>query len=149
MDFHVLPQHGKNDPEIALGPKAGLFAVVSAPPSYNADPHSHSNDVDPHAWLADVLARIANHKINDLAALPPWNWRAARTIDRAARPHGGARARVHNQPSRRNCRTWQPTWKPEEGCLWIHGTGDQQMMACHRATPHRCGRTSRPRGLLC
>ena len=41
------------------------------------------NDVDPQAWLADVLGRIANHKITDLAALLPWNWRLAR-IDRAA-----------------------------------------------------------------
>src|SRR5262249_24243482 len=32
------------------------------------------NDVDPQAWLADVLARIADHKITDLAALLPWNW---------------------------------------------------------------------------
>ncbi len=37
----------------------------------------------PQAWLADVLARIADHKINDLAALLPWNWRGAR-IHRAA-----------------------------------------------------------------
>jgi len=41
------------------------------------------NDVDPQAWLADVLDRIANDKIIDLAALLPWNWRLAR-IDRAA-----------------------------------------------------------------
>jgi hypothetical protein len=41
--------------------------------------------VDPQAWLADVLARIADHKINDLAALLPWNWRLAR-IDRVAWP---------------------------------------------------------------
>jgi transposase len=36
------------------------------------------NDVDPQAWLADVLARINDHKIHDLAALLPWNWRKAR-----------------------------------------------------------------------
>jgi transposase len=41
------------------------------------------NDVDPQSWLADVLVRIADHKINDLAALLPWNWRLAR-INRAA-----------------------------------------------------------------
>lgn len=41
------------------------------------------NDVDPRAWLADVLARIADHKAADLAALLPWNWRRAR-MDRAA-----------------------------------------------------------------
>jgi transposase len=31
------------------------------------------NDVDPQAWLADVLARIADHKITALAQLLPWN----------------------------------------------------------------------------
>jgi transposase len=41
------------------------------------------NDVDPQAWLADVLARIADQKINDLAALMPWNWHPTR-IERAA-----------------------------------------------------------------
>ncbi len=30
------------------------------------------------AWLADVLARINDHKITDLAALLPWRWAAAR-----------------------------------------------------------------------
>ncbi len=42
------------------------------------------NDVDPQAWLADVLARIADHKITELAALLPWNWRHAIPIARAA-----------------------------------------------------------------
>jgi hypothetical protein len=32
------------------------------------------NDVDPQAWLAAVLARIADHPAADLAALPPWRW---------------------------------------------------------------------------
>jgi transposase len=31
-------------------------------------------NVDPQAWLADVLARIADHRITDLAALLPWRW---------------------------------------------------------------------------
>jgi transposase len=39
---------------------------------------------DPQAWLADVLARIADHKITSLAALLPWNWRSAIPVDRAA-----------------------------------------------------------------
>jgi hypothetical protein len=34
------------------------------------------NDVDPQAWFADVLARIADHRITDLAALLPWRWAA-------------------------------------------------------------------------
>lgn len=32
------------------------------------------NDVDPQAWLADVLARIAGHAIHRLDELLPWNW---------------------------------------------------------------------------
>jgi hypothetical protein len=35
------------------------------------------NDIDPQAWLADVLARIAEHRANRLDELLPWNWRAA------------------------------------------------------------------------
>jgi len=33
------------------------------------------NDVDPQAWLADVLARIAAHPAHTLDDLLPWNWR--------------------------------------------------------------------------
>ena len=33
------------------------------------------NDVDPQAWLADVLARIAEHPVQKLDELLPWNWR--------------------------------------------------------------------------
>ena len=42
------------------------------------------NDIDPRAWLADVLARIADHKITKLAALLPWNWRRPLVLDHAA-----------------------------------------------------------------
>lgn len=34
------------------------------------------NDVDPQAWLADVLARIAEHPAQKLDELLPWNWKA-------------------------------------------------------------------------
>jgi hypothetical protein len=33
------------------------------------------NGVDPRAWLADVLARIADHLASRLHELLPWNWR--------------------------------------------------------------------------
>ena len=43
------------------------------------------NGVDPQAWLADILARIADHKITDLGALLPWAWRGRQThVDLAA-----------------------------------------------------------------
>jgi hypothetical protein len=31
--------------------------------------------VDPQAWLADVLARINDLRIQDLDQLLPWNWK--------------------------------------------------------------------------
>ena len=34
------------------------------------------NDVDPQAWLADVLGRINDHNIQNLDQLLPWNWKA-------------------------------------------------------------------------
>ncbi|GGA83044.1 transposase [Nitratireductor aestuarii] len=35
------------------------------------------NDVDPKAWLADVLARIADHPVTRLHELLPWEWKRA------------------------------------------------------------------------
>jgi transposase len=32
------------------------------------------NDVDPQAWLADVLSRIAAYPAHRLDELLPWNW---------------------------------------------------------------------------
>jgi len=37
------------------------------------------NDVDPQAWLADVLARINDHAIHKLDELLPWNWQKPMT----------------------------------------------------------------------
>ena len=34
------------------------------------------NGLDPLAYLADVLDRIHDHKINKLDELLPWNWKA-------------------------------------------------------------------------
>lgn len=36
------------------------------------------NDVDARVWLADVLARIADHPASKLAELLPWSWAAVR-----------------------------------------------------------------------
>ena len=42
------------------------------------------NDVDPQAWLADVLTRIAEHPVQRLDELLPWNWAAQRSRPIAA-----------------------------------------------------------------
>src|SRR6185295_3904490 len=68
---------------IALGRKAWLFAGSErggerAAIIYTLIQTAKLNNVDPKAWLADVLARIADHPINDLAALLPWRWAAER-----------------------------------------------------------------------
>jgi len=44
------------------------------------------NDIDPQAWLADVLARIADHPAQRLDDLLPWNWAklTATPVDQAA-----------------------------------------------------------------
>jgi transposase len=74
---------------IALGRRAWLFAGSDgggerAAVMLTLIQTAKLNDVDPQARLADVLARIADHKITDLAALLPWNWRNAASLDRAA-----------------------------------------------------------------
>ena len=42
------------------------------------------NDVDPQAWLADVLARLPDHPAKQVADLLPWNWKARQTEASAA-----------------------------------------------------------------
>jgi transposase len=67
---------------IALGRKAWLFAGSErggerAALMYTLIQTAKLNGLDPHAWLADVLARIADHPINRIDDLLPWKWRAA------------------------------------------------------------------------
>jgi transposase len=42
------------------------------------------NDIDPQAWLADVLARIADHPASRLDELLPWVWKAKTSQSQAA-----------------------------------------------------------------
>ena len=68
---------------VALGRKSWLFAGsdrggARAATIYPLIATAKLNGVDPQAWLADVLARINDHKITNLAALLPWRWAAER-----------------------------------------------------------------------
>ncbi len=74
---------------IALGRKSWLFAGsdrggMRAAAMYSLIVTAKMNDIDPQAWLADVLARIAGHPASKLDELLPWNWRPANAISRAA-----------------------------------------------------------------
>lgn len=74
---------------IALGRKSWLFAGsdrggMRAAAMYSLIVTAKMNDIDPQAWLADVLARIAGHPAHRIDELLPWNWRAANAISRAA-----------------------------------------------------------------
>jgi transposase len=74
---------------IALGRKSWLFAGSDrggqrAAMMYSLIVTAKMNDVDPQAWLADVLARIADHPASRLDELLPWRWKQSRTITRAA-----------------------------------------------------------------
>src|SRR6202163_1315440 len=67
---------------IALGRKSWLFCGSDsggrrAASMYSLIVSAKMNDVDPQAWLADVLARIAAHPAHRLDELLPWNWKTA------------------------------------------------------------------------
>jgi hypothetical protein len=64
---------------IALGRKSWLFAGSDrggqrAAAMYSLIVTAKMNNIDPQAWLANVLARIAEHPARDIDALLPWNW---------------------------------------------------------------------------
>jgi transposase len=64
---------------IALGRKNYLFmgsegGGKSAAIAYTLIETAKLNDVDPQAWLTDVLSRIAEHKITRLDELLPWRY---------------------------------------------------------------------------
>jgi transposase len=74
---------------IALGRKSWLFAGSDrggerAAVMYSLIVTAKMNDVDPQAWLADVLANIAQYPASRLDELLPWNWRPRQAATRQA-----------------------------------------------------------------
>ncbi|MBU1210530.1 MAG: transposase, partial [Alphaproteobacteria bacterium] len=75
---------------IAVGRKNWTFAGSDsgghrAAAIYTLIETAKLNDVDPRAWLADVLSRLADHPMNRIEELLPWNWRPdAAPVSRAA-----------------------------------------------------------------
>ncbi len=74
---------------IALGRKSWLFAGSDrggqrAAAMYSLIVTAKLNEVDPQAWLADVLARIAEHPASKIDDLLPWNWQPRSAAQRRA-----------------------------------------------------------------
>jgi hypothetical protein len=66
---------------LALGRRNWLFAGSDrggqrAAMMYSLITTAKMNGIDPQAWLADVLDRIANYPARRLDELMPWNWTA-------------------------------------------------------------------------
>jgi transposase len=64
---------------IALGRKNYLFmgsvgGGKAAAVAYTLIETAKMNRVDPEAWLTWVLTHVADHKINRIDELMPWNW---------------------------------------------------------------------------
>jgi transposase len=73
----------------ALGRKSWLFAGSErggdrAAFMYSLVVTAKMNDIDPQAWLADVLARMPNLPVSRLPDLLPWNWDPGQTARREA-----------------------------------------------------------------
>ena len=74
---------------VALGRKSWLFAGSErggdrAAFMYSLIVTAKLNDIDPQAWLADVLGRMPNMPVSRLPDLLPWNWRQRSAQPRAA-----------------------------------------------------------------
>ena len=74
---------------VAVGRKNWTFAGSdegghSAAAIYTLIATAKLNDVDPHAGLADVLARLPDHPARRIADLLPWNWQRKRLQKLAA-----------------------------------------------------------------
>ena len=74
---------------IALGRKSWLFAGSErggdrAAFMYTLIVSCKMNDIDPQAWMADVLARMPDVTVSRLPELLPWNWKVEQDAVKAA-----------------------------------------------------------------
>ena len=74
---------------IALGRKSWLFAGSErggdrAAFMYTLIVSAKMNDIDPQAWMADVLARLPDLPVSRLPELLPWHWKTQQDAVNAA-----------------------------------------------------------------
>ncbi len=127
---------------IALGRKSWLFAGSDrggqrAAAMYSLIVTAKMNDVDPQAWLADVLARIAEHPAQRIDELLPWILAAALGTAKSGGLTVAAIAHVFTISYVANLLGEDEDWLfelstdmfPEDGCLWVYGVGDDGVPA--------------------
>ena len=90
---------------IALGRRAWLFAGSDrggerAAAMYTLIATAKLNDINPQAWLADVLARIADHPASRLHELLPWHWKPNQR---------SSRCRLTTDPPRSSADAYRPS----------------------------------------
>ena len=135
---------------IALGRKSWLFCGSDrggqrAAAMYSLIVTAKMNGVDPQAWLADVLARIAAHPAHRLDELLPWNWtpRSSAAMLGARRPdHARQQGLITSRPSTASPRTSarDDDWlfdvaiemEPEDGVIWVYGPRRRRRHGVHR-----------------
>jgi len=74
---------------IALGRKSWLFAGSErggerAAFMYTLIVSCKMNNIDPQAWMADVLARLPDITVSRVPELLPWNWKTEQEAVKAA-----------------------------------------------------------------
>src|SRR5690349_1069238 len=67
--------HAREDVEKGGRRAAAIYTLIAT---------AKLNDIDPQAWLADVLARLPDHPAKRVHELLPWNWRPQNIAAEAA-----------------------------------------------------------------
>ncbi|WP_235023592.1 transposase domain-containing protein, partial [Caballeronia glebae] len=76
--LQLLARYGQNECELALGRKNYLFVGSDsggerAAAMYSLIGSCKLNEINPRAYLEYVLTHIADHKVNRIDELLPWN----------------------------------------------------------------------------
>ena len=128
---------------IALGRKSWLFCGSDrggqrAAAMYSLIVTARMNDVDPQAWLADQLARIATHPAHRLDELLPWNLSAGHDrrgglslaqVNKVHHVHTIARVAAMLGEDEDWLRDVAIEMDQEDGLIWVYRLGDESVMA--------------------
>ena len=61
----------------------------------------HQPEIDPEAYLINIIARLPDHPAKDIAALSPWRWKSA--SGPAVSTNSARRVFVRSRPLSRSC----------------------------------------------